>query len=227
VVSSTRDSTVVTGRSEAYVHMAPAEDETGRFRQRRRTRAAIVTATMTLLETGVTPSVAEIAEAADVSRRTVYLHFATLEQLLVDATLGLLSQRAVDEAIEAADTGPDVDARVAAMIGALGEMLRATLPLGRALIRLTVDAPTPTETEFPRRGYRRVGWIEQAIAPLRDQLGQAGFDRLVSSLAMVIGWEAFIVLSDLRGLPPDQQLTVSLWAGRALIAAALAEADPG
>jgi AcrR family transcriptional regulator len=202
--------------------MAAPEDQTGRFRQRRRTRAAIVAAAMELLRSGATsPSVAEIAAAADVSRRTVYLHFPTLEQLLLDATLGLLSERAVEEAIEAADHGGDVDARVAAMIRALGAMSSETLPLGRSLIRLTVDPGAETDPGVPRRGFRRVGWIERALEPLRDRLPPAEFERLVSGLAMVIGWEALIVLRDLRGLPPEEQLDVSLWAARALIAAAL------
>ena len=56
-------------------------EEAGRFRQRRRTRAAIVAATAELVQAGATPSVGEIADAADVSRRTVYTYFPTLEQL--------------------------------------------------------------------------------------------------------------------------------------------------
>jgi AcrR family transcriptional regulator len=67
---------------------------TVREAQRRRTRAAIVAAAMDLLEQGQTPSLSDVADAADVSRRTVYLHFPTLEQLLIDATVGALSQRA-------------------------------------------------------------------------------------------------------------------------------------
>jgi AcrR family transcriptional regulator len=199
------------------------EDETGRFRQRRRTRATIVGAAMDLLRSGTTPSMADIAAAADVSRRTVYLHFPTLEQLLVDATLGLLSQQAVDEAIDAADRGDDVEARVTAMIEALGAQSSETLPLGRALIRLTIDESAGARRGVPRRGYRRIAWIEKAIGPLRDRLDEAQFERLVSGLAMVIGWEAFIVLQDLRGLGPEEQLDVSLWAARSLIGAALEE----
>ena len=38
-----------------------------------------------------------------------------------------------------------------------------------------------------------------------------------------IGWEALIVLQDLRGLSPEDQLDTSLWAARALIRAALDE----
>lgn len=202
--------------------MTTTEDRTGRYRQRRRTRTAIVDAATRLLQQGSTPSMSDIAEAADVSRRTVYLHFPTLEQLLVDATLGALSQSAVDEAIESADSGDDVDARVTAMVSALAALSNDTLPLGRSLIRLTVDAgPSGPDPGAPKRGYRRIAWIEKAIAPLRDRLSDEQYERLVSGLAMVIGWEALIVLNDLRALPPGQQQQTSLWAARALIAAAL------
>jgi hypothetical protein len=97
-----------------------------------------------------------------------------------------------------------------------------TLPLGRSLIRLTVDAPRD-DPPSPKRGYRRVGWIERALEPLRDQLTSDEFERLVSALAMVVGWEAEIVLQDLRGLGPEEELAVTLWAARALIRAALDE----
>jgi AcrR family transcriptional regulator len=200
-----------------------AEEETGRYRQRRRTRAAIVAAASRLLQSGVTPSMSDIAEAADVSRRTVYLYFPTLEQLLIDATLGALSQSTMDEAIEAADTsGGDAGARVAAMLDVITSQSAETLPLGRSLIRLTVEEPpSPAGPGVPRRGYRRMAWLEKAIEPLKPRLEPAQYQRLLSGLAMVIGWEASIVLTDLRGLPLDEQRETSLWAARALIAAAL------
>src|SRR5437764_13405752 len=135
---------------------ASGSQEVGRFRQRRRTRAAIVAATTDLLRTGVTPSIGDIADAADVSRRTIYTYFPTLEQLLLDATLGLLSQAAVDQAIEAADTDGDATERVAAMIRALGSMSKETLPLGRSLLRLTLAPADAEDARSPRRGYRRL-----------------------------------------------------------------------
>jgi AcrR family transcriptional regulator len=199
-------------------------EDTGRYRQKRRTRAAIVDATAALVRAGATPSVGEIADAADVSRRTVYTYFPTLEQLLLDATLGLLSQSAVDEAIDAADAGEDPVERVAAMVRAFSSMSAETLPMGRSLIRLTVDAPRSDDGTRPVRGYRRIGWIERALEPLRGQLAPDAFERLVSALAMVVGWEALIVLQDLRGLDAERELEVTLWSARALIDAALAEA---
>jgi AcrR family transcriptional regulator len=202
-----------------------AEGTTGRYRQRRRTRAAITDATIELLRRGgPPPGVTEIAEAADVSRRTVYQYFPTVDQLLLDASLGLLTQTAVDSAIEAAGTdGGSARERVDAMIDALGGLTAQTLPLGRSIIRLTVDPPAGRQ-ERPKRGYRRIEWIESAIEPLRTELDDDAFERLVSALALVIGWEALIVLEDLRGLGSSEQVTMSRWAARALIDSALAEA---
>src|SRR4051812_2244950 len=211
--------------------VATTEEETGRYRQRRRTRAAIVAAAADLLRAGQTPSVNDVAEAADVSRRTVYLYFPTIEQLLLDATVGMLSQVAIDEAIEAADAHGDAEERVAGMVRAIYANAADTLALGRSLIRLTVAADATAEAAGgeatnPRRGYRRVAWIERALEPLRPRLEPAAFERLVSALAMVVGWEALIVLQDLRGLSPDDQLDTSLWAARTLIRAALAGGGP-
>ena len=202
-----------------------------RDRQRRRTRKAIVEAAAALIARGPTPSVADIATAADVSRRTVYLYFPTLEQLLLDATLGLLTQSAIDRVLEpAGDEVEDVEAALDRAIRALGELTAETLPLGRSLIKLTVDRPPDDEASaggnLQRRGYRRVEWIERAIAPLRERLSEGAFERLVSALAMLIGWEAFIVLSDVRGLSRAEQIELVSWSARALVRAALAD-TPG
>src|ERR1051326_5152633 len=140
-----------------------------RVAQRRRTRRAIVDAAAAFIAGGGTPSVADIAAAADVSRRTVSLYFPTLEQLLLDATLGLLSQSAIDRALEpSGDQTNGVEAVLDRAIRALGELMTETLPLGRSLIKLTVDPPKPEE--ISRRGYRRIEWIERAIEPLRERL---------------------------------------------------------
>ena len=113
--------------------MPETDSQTVRFRQRRRTRAAIVNATAELLRSGrTTPGVSEIAEAADVSRRTAYQYFPTVDQILLDATLGLLSQTPVDNAIAQADPGGDASGRVSAMIRALTDLSSQTMPLGRS-----------------------------------------------------------------------------------------------
>src|SRR5215470_10307791 len=92
-----------------------SEVKGGREGQRRRTRKAIVDAAVELLARGESPSVAEIAEAADVSRRTVYLYFPTLEHLLADAALEA-ARVTVEPSFEASG---DADERLEALVRAL------------------------------------------------------------------------------------------------------------
>jgi AcrR family transcriptional regulator len=194
----------------------------GRAAQRRRTRKAIVDATAQLISTGADPSVSDIAAAADVSRRTIYTYFPSLDQLLLDATLGALSSD-VEAEIAAADASgeknpPEPLARAERLLGVICRSAAQTLPLGRKLIKLTVDSPPPPAG--PKRGYRRVQWIEAVVAPWRDTLGPDQYEALVSALAMVTGWEGFIVLTDIRGLDPGRARAVTVATAMALIRAA-------
>jgi len=192
-----------------------------RAAQRRRTRKAIVDAATALLTRGKTPSIDEIAAAADVSRRTVYMYFPTLDQLLVDAALGALGQTTVDRALAVDKAGESAEDRVERLVRALQRASRDTERLGRTLIRLTVEAPVEARRTPPRRGYRRMEWIETALAPLRPRLGPARWRRLVAAIAVVTGWEALIVQRDVCGLGAAEGEALSVWAARALVRAAL------
>jgi AcrR family transcriptional regulator len=203
--------------------MAEIATRPGRAAQRRRTRRAIVEATSRLLAAGADPSINDIAAAADVSRRTIYTYFPTLDQLLLDATIGAMNVD-VEAAIDASGE-PDVRARIATLVAVLSDGMADSLPLGRKLIRLTVDAPSADDG--PRRGYRRVDWIERALDPIRQQLSPDRFERLLSALSVVIGWEAFIVLFDVRGLSADQARETLTSAAGTLVDAALAQAGTG
>jgi AcrR family transcriptional regulator len=204
--------------------MTARGEETGRIAQKRRTRKAIVAAAADLLAQGRTPSVTEVAEAADVSRRTVYMYFPTTEQLLIDAALLSMSRDTVDDALDAVDDEADVERRVDVMTRAVQADFANTEQQGRTLLRLTVDADRGDRpADQPVRGYRRVEWIERALAPLRERLDSARFERLVSALAMVVGWESLIVARDIRALSLAEAEEVSAWAARALVRATLAE----
>lgn len=187
--------------------------------QRRRTRKAIVEAAARLLADGRTPSIAEVAEVADVSRRTVYMYFATLEHLLADAALEATRAR-IEPTVKL--TGDPVH-RVDALVRALTRDALEIEHLGRTIIRHTIEAAPREDGDGPRRGYRRVEWIELALEPIRGQVGPKSFERLVSALTLAIGWEAMIVLRDVRGLSAKEIEDVAAWTARSLVSAALAE----
>ena len=192
--------------------------------QRRRTRQAIVAAAKDLLLRGEPVSADSVAAAADVSRRTVYVHFPSLDQLTLDATLGALSEAETDGHPDG-ETQPDARARVTALARSMIDSAAQTLPLGRQIIRLTVDPGSPPGSSQGVRGYRRIQWIEQALEPARDRLDEQQFDRLVSALAMVLGFEGMVVLRDIRALDAEHEADVILWAATTLVDAALAEAE--
>jgi AcrR family transcriptional regulator len=195
----------------------------GRERQRRRTRKAIIAAAASFIARGASPSMADIAEAADVSRRTVYLYFPTLEHLLADAALEA-SRSTVEPRFEGGESAAD---RLEGLVRATHQGFAATEELGRTIIRHTVGAARKREPGAPpRRGYRRVEWIERALEPLRPTLPPQRFERLVSALALLIGWEAMIVLQDVRGLEFAEAEEVCVWAARTLLAAETAEPPP-
>jgi AcrR family transcriptional regulator len=160
-----------------------------------------------------------------VSRRTIYLHFPSFDQLLLDATVGALSQTQVDRAIDGASSnGDDAKARVEGVARALHNVGPEVERLGRALVRLTVENGAGVEDKpAQRRGYRRIEWIETALSPWRGRLEPAAWDRLVNALAMVIGWEALIVQRDVCGLDHQDAEELSIWVVRALMDAALRE----
>src|SRR4051812_25014808 len=169
------------------------------------------------------------------------MYFPTLDQLLLDATVGALSATEMDAAMTAAATAEDPAAGVDALVSTSTRLAPVTLPLGRKIIRLTVDAgpggpggpdgPDGPDgqpgQDAPKRGFRRVAWVEQAVEPLRGDLSDEQFERLVSALCLVVGWEAHIILEDVRGLPPEDEERVLRWAARALVDAIRAEARPG
>jgi AcrR family transcriptional regulator len=174
---------------------------------------------MRLIAAGESPSAADVAREADVSRRTIYLYFPTFEHLLIDATLGLLSSTAELDSIAASqDDGDDVEARLDRIIRALQRGAAETEQLGRSLIRLTAAGePDRAADAPPRRGYRRVNWLETALAPLREQLDEERFERLISALVLLSGWEPLMILNDVRGLDATAAEELCAWAAGALL----------
>jgi AcrR family transcriptional regulator len=196
----------------------------GRVRQKLRTRRQILAAASSLIAGGRRPTVAEAADAADVSRRTAYRYFPTQAKMLTEAALeGLrLPMEAVLAEAPSGATPGDVEARVTTLIDKMQALAISHERLLRTMIHETVLERTPP-TQM-RRGTRRIDWLESAVQPMRAGVSAKAYDRLVSALALCGGIEALLVLRDIRGLSERDAIDVSRWAARAIVRQTLREA---
>lgn len=191
----------------------------GRDNQKRRTRRALVEAAGRLIAEGGRPSVAEVAEAAEISARTAYRYFPGVDQLIVEATLEATRQN-MELSIEAGATDEPVAARVDRLVDTLAQMTLDNEALLRQMIKFTVDRD-PVEPGVPPRPARRLEYVERALSPLQGRLDPDELDRVTHALTVVMGIESVLVLRDICGLDAAEILAVQHWAARALVDAAV------
>ncbi|MDQ0768093.1 hypothetical protein QF031_000842 [Pseudarthrobacter defluvii] len=174
--------------------------ETGRARQKSRTREALVAVLRDLLKEGQDPSVAEVAAVAGISRTTAYRYFPDKEALLHAA----LPETGVGSLL-GGEPPSDVRTRLAHTLDAHFEFIRTWEPQLRAALRLSL---TPGAARPTLRGGRAIGWYRDALAPL--EAAGTGIDTagLAVRLRAVAGIEPYVWLRDVAGLPPDQAFEV-------------------
>jgi len=210
--------------------MEHIRQERGRVNQKRRTRAAIVAAAAELLRQGKSPTVAEVADAAAVSRATAYRYFPTQAYLLSEAAVEGVREE-VDRVLQSLNLDSHApEARLDAIVCTLQERTAAQEPGFRALLRLSLEQPFGKEAgqeigDPVRRGARRVDWIERALASVWSDLDEPTRDHLVGALSLCMGIEALVVLRDVCAFSPEQAVETSRWAARALLRTALDEAS--
>ena len=191
---------------------------TGRTRQKARTRDALLAATRELLAEGVTPTVEGAADRAAISRTTAYRYFPN-QRTLLTATYPQI------EEVSLLGPAPPADAR-ARLDAATERFTRFLLdhePELRTQLRLSLE-PTPVHrSALPLRQGRAIGWIADALAPLRDRVAEPELERLVLAIRATLGIEALVWLTDVGGLTREQAVELMRSSARTLLHAAEAE----
>ena len=201
--------------------MSRADLVSGRTGQQKRTRRALLDAARALMTEGLEPAIGAAAERAGVSRATAYRYFASAEALALEATL----DSTLDVTFSLDELPGDVAGRVAEVQRRLHTHARQHEAQLRLFLASALRLHVESEGEAEVRMGRRLAMIEAALAPARDALDAASYDRLVCALTPLMGIDALVVLRDVCGLEHDEAQTTMDWAVRTLVTAALSEAS--
>jgi AcrR family transcriptional regulator len=192
-------------------------ESTGRREQKGRTREALVAATRELMASGVTPTVEEAATAARISRTTAYRYFPNQRSLVAAA-----HPQIQDRSLLPDDAPSDVDSRLDMVMRAFTAITVEWEPQLRASLRLSLEAGA--EQPVLRQG-RAIGWIEDALEPLRKSHPKVDRHRLAVAIRSATGIESLIWLTDIGGLSRDEAADMMRWSARAMLRAALSGVD--
>jgi AcrR family transcriptional regulator len=175
----------------------------GRTQQKARTRNALIAAARELLADGVTPTVEQAADRAAISRTTAYRYFQNHRALL----LATYPEIEAPSLLEAASP-PDPLERLEIVLEHYTRQIVEHEPELRAQLRLSLDPTPPHPAALPFRQGRTIGWIEDALSPLRDRMKDAELRRLVLAIRATSGIEALVWLTDIAELSREEALEI-------------------
>lgn len=192
--------------------------EGGRVRQKLRTRNALIAAARDLIASGASPTVEDAAAAADISRTTAYRYFRNQADLLV-AAHPEIERRSLLPATPPEDPAE----RLEIVVREIQRILVDTEAQQRTMLRLSLEenkasaSGEPAKSSLLLRQGRAIGWLSDALAPLRARLPKRDVDRLVLAIRATIGIEAFVWLVDVAGLSRKEALATMRWSAGALL----------
>lgn len=196
---------------------------TGRANQKARTRDALIAATRGLLSEGRIPTMEDAATAASISRTTAYRYFPNVRSLLVSAY-----PHAEKDSLLGDEPPQDPADRLRLVAENHTRRILDYEPEMRAVLRLSLGDEPADRSVLPMHRGQRIGWIVDALAPLKGEMDEKTLRELSLGIGSTLGIEAFVWLTDIAGLSrEDAAATMCLNASRLLRAAIVENDAPG
>jgi AcrR family transcriptional regulator len=201
--------------------MSMAYELVGRVHQKQRTRDALVAAARALVADGVTPTVELAAERAHTSRTTAYRYFPSQAALLSTAHPEITTASLLPPV-----PPTDVGERLEIVVARVTDLVRDTEPQQRTMLRLSLEPDRPGSKQLILRQGRVITWLEEALAPLADDIGAAAVHALAVAVRSAIGIEAYVWLTDVAHLAPHDATAIMRWTARSQLDAARRDSLP-
>lgn len=198
--------------------MVPYESH-GRADQKGRTRTALVSAARALIASGETPTIEAAAAAALISRTTAYRYFSSQRELLLAAHPEIETKSMLP-----ASSPSDPETRLELVLREFHRMILETEPQQRTVLRLSLE-PGSQRGDHPLRQGRAIGWIAEALSPLRAGLSEHDLLRLIYAIRSATGIEALVWLTDVAGLTRAEAVILMRGSAQAILKSATRKAS--
>ncbi|OTQ56539.1 TetR/AcrR family transcriptional regulator [Gilliamella sp. A7] len=191
---------------------------------KKRTYDRLIETAIEALEQGEELSITELSDRAGISRATAYRYFPTKTDLI-----SAVVERSLSPIFLWQSDKENVEDRIKDFLAfAFPQMLKHEGTL-RAALSLSLKqwanerSQLTEKTKKLVRGNRKE-ILSNLLQPLKEQLSDELFDKVIYSISIIYGSEIFMVLKDIWNFDNEQVIDLSQWIVKAIINQAKQEA---
>lgn len=192
---------------------------------KKRTYERLINTALEALEQGCELTITELADKSGISRATAYRYFPT-QSALITAVV----ESSLEPIFSWQSKKQNAEERINDFLAfAFPQMLKHEGAL-RAALRVSLQqwaterSSLSPQTEKLVRGNRKET-LTTILSPLKAELPNELYDKVVYAISIIYGSETFMVLKDIWGLDDQNVISLSQWIAKAIIHQAKEEAS--
>ncbi|UKM65650.1 TetR/AcrR family transcriptional regulator [Flavobacteriaceae bacterium GSB9] len=170
---------------------------TGRTKQKQKTRRKILDTTKELLKKGEKLSLEKVAKASSVSRATIYRYFSNIDILCSEAGLDMFTSSTTTIFQDIKDL--PITERILYIQNYFNDLAIDNEPAFRKYLSIYLNEDVSNKKES-LRGSRRTAALKLALVPYRNKLDAQTYNNLIATATSLMGIESIICAKDVCNL---------------------------